>query len=269
MQELLEAGVHFGHQVRRWNPKMKGFIFGAREGVHVIDLSHTVVKLEEAAEFVKKIGEANGTMIFLGSKKQARGIVIDAAKNSGAMFIAERWIGGLLTNFEQTSRNIKKLKDLKSKKENGEFSERTKKELLLIDRDIAKLTRYYGGVEAMDKMPDALFVIDVKREENACREALARGVPVVAICDTNADLALVNYPIPGNDDAIKSIEMITNTIAEAYREGMAIFTKKDDKQKIALAGEKARELVKEEAEKAKAAKEAKVSSVSKDVEDAS
>jgi len=250
MQELLEAGVHFGHQVRRWNPKMKGFIFGAREGVHVIDLAFTVERLETACEFVKKIGEANGTMVFLGSKKQARSIVIDAAKKSGAMFISERWIGGLLTNFEQTSRNIKKLKDLKTKKENGEFSERTKKELLLIDRDIAKLTRYYGGVEAMDKMPDALFVIDVKREENACREALKRGVPVVAICDTNADLALVNYPIPGNDDAIKSIEIITNAVAEAYGEGKALFTKKSDKQKIALAGEKASELVKEEAKKA-------------------
>lgn len=239
MQELLEAGVHFGHQVRRWNPKMKPYIFTARDGVHVIDLGKTVPKLEEACEFVKRIGENGGTIIFLGSKKQARSILLDAAKDCGAMFVTERWIGGLLTNFEQTSRNIKKLKDLKSKRENNEFADRTKKELLLIDRKVGKLTRFYGGVEEMQKMPDALFVIDVRREENACKEAKAKGVPVVAICDTNADLSLVTYSIPGNDDAIKAIEIVTNAVADAYKEGRAAFTKKSEKQKVELAGESA------------------------------
>ncbi len=247
MQELLEAGVHFGHQVRRWNPKMRQYIFTARDGVHVINLEHTVVKLEEAIIFVKKIGENGGSMIFLGSKKQARSIVLAAAKDAGAMHITERWIGGLLTNFEQTQKNIKKLKDLKGKKESGELAERTKKELLLIDREIAKLTRFYGGVEDMDKLPDALFVIDVRREENACREAVKRGIPVVAICDTNADLSLVSHPIPGNDDAIKAIEVITNAVAAAYKEGKEIFDKKSAKAKIELAGEKAAEKAKEEA----------------------
>lgn len=250
MQELLEAGVHFGHQVRRWNPKMKPYIFTARDGVHVIDLGQTVPKLEEAMDFVERVGEAGGIIIFLGSKKQARVIVMEEAKKAGAMYICERWIGGLLTNFEQTSKSLKKLKDLKEKKEAGEFKDRTKKEQLLIDRDIAKLTRFYGGVEELKKLPDALFVIDVNREENACREAKKKGVPIVAIADTNADLFLVDWPIPGNDDAIKAIQIITAAIADAYREGREKFEKKTAKEKIELAGEKAKEIAKEEAAKA-------------------
>ena len=238
MQELLEAGVHFGHQVRRWNPKMKPYIFMAREGVHVIDLGQTVTKLEEACNFVKKIGESGGTIIFLASKKQARTIVSDAAKRAGAYYITERWIGGLLTNWEQTGKNIKKLKDLKSKKESGEFKERTKKENLLIDREIAKLERLYGGLEDLTKLPDAVYVVDVKKEENACREAVKKGVLVVAIADTNANLDLINYPIPGNDDATRAIEIITGAIADAYLEGRQIYEKKSAKEKIELVGEK-------------------------------
>lgn len=245
MQDLLEAGVHFGHQVRRWNPKMRGFIFGARDGVHVINLEFTVERLGEACEFVKKVGENGGKVIFLGSKKQARSIVVDAAKKAGAMYVVERWIGGLLTNFEQTQRSLKKLKELKAKKEAGDFADRTKKELLLIDRDIAKLTRFYGGVIDMDKLPDALFVIDVRREENACREAVKKGIPVIAICDTNADLDLVNYPIPGNDDAIKAIQIVTDAVADNYQQGWKIFEKKSAKAKVELAGEKAGEIAKE------------------------
>lgn len=244
MQELLEAGVHFGHQVRRWNPKMQKFIFGARDGVHIINLEDTVIKLEEAYDFVRKIAENGGTMIFLGSKKQARGITLAEAQKAGAMHISERWIGGLLTNFEQTSKNIKKLKDLIAKKETGEFATRTKKELLLIDREISKLERFYGGVRDLEKMPDALFIIDVRREENAAREAVRKGIKVVAICDTNADLTLVDYPIPGNDDAIKAIKIVTAAIADAYKEGREKFEKKSVKEKIDLVGEKASEKVK-------------------------
>jgi len=234
MEQLLEAGVHFGHQVRRWNPKMSVYIFGAREGVHVIDLGKTVEKLTEACDFVKKLGENGGTLVFLGSKKQARSIIIEEAERCGAMYIAERWIGGLVTNFEQTSKNIKKLRDLKSKKEAGEFKDRTKREQLLVDREIAKLTRFYGGVESLEKLPGAIFVVDVRREENACREAAKKGVPVVAICDTNADLFLVDYPIPGNDDAIKAIKIITGAIADSYLEGRQKYEKKSDKEKIEL-----------------------------------
>lgn len=238
MQDLLEAGVHFGHQVRRWNPKMQKFIFTAREGVHVIDLAHTVEKLEEACKFVKGVAEAGGVIVFLASKKQARAIVEEEAKKVGAKYVTERWIGGLLTNWEQTSRNIKKLNDLKKSKAEGEFSERTKKENLLIDRDIAKLERFYGGVFDLEKLPDAIFVVDVRKEENACREAKKRGIPVVAICDTNANLSLVDYPIPGNDDAIKAIEIITKAIGDAYLEGRQIYDKKSTQEKVDVKGKK-------------------------------
>lgn len=247
MQELLEAGVHFGHQVRRWNPKMAKFIFGAREGVHLIDLAHTVTKLEEACEFAKKIGEAGGTFIFLASKKQARAIITEEAQKCGAKYVTERWIGGLLTNFEQTSKTIKKLADLKSNKESGEYKDRTKKENLMIDREISKLERLYGGLTGMDKLPDALYVVDVKKEENACREAGVKDIPIIAVCDTNANLSLIDFPIPGNDDATRAISILTAAVADAYLEGKQIFDKKTAREKIA-ADAKA---VKEEAKEAK------------------
>lgn len=250
MQDLLEAGVHFGHQVRRWNPKMRTFIFTAREGVHVIDLEQTFNKLTEACDFIRKVGEKGGVVIFLASKKQARSIIIEEAQKCGAKYITERWIGGLITNWEQTSKNIKKLSDLKTKKEAGEFKERTKKENLLIDRDIAKLQRLYGGVEGLDKLPDALFVVDVRKEENACREAMKKGIPVVAIADTNANLDLITHPIPGNDDAIKAIQIICTAVADAYLEGREAFTKRSAKEAAA----------KEKAE----AKEAKKAAVAED-----
>lgn len=244
MQELLEAGVHFGHQVRRWNPKMRKFIFAARGGIHVLDLAQTVTKLEEACEFTRKLAENGGVIIFLASKKQARQIVMEEAKRVGAYYITERWIGGLLTNWEQTGKNIKKLKDLKEKKENKEFADKTKKENLLIERDIAKLERFYGGIENLEKLPDAIFVVDVRKEENACREAKKKGVPVVAICDTNANTSLVDYPIPGNDDAIKAIEIVTKAVADAYQVGREKFLKKTPKEKVEMAGEKAPKIAK-------------------------
>lgn len=227
MQDLLEAGVHFGHQVRRWNPKMSPFIFTAREGVHVIDLEQTYKKLGEACEFVKKVGETGGVVIFLASKKQARPIIAEEATRCGAKYMTERWIGGLLTNWDQTSKNIKKLQELKTKKEAGEFKERTKKENLLIDRGIAKLERLYGGLAGLAKLPDAIYIVDVRKEENAAREAIIKEVPIVAIADTNANLDLVTYPIPGNDDAIRAIRIITATVADAYLEGRQAWEKRE------------------------------------------
>ncbi len=214
---------------------MKPYIFTARGGVHVIDLAQTVSKLEEAASFVQKLAEGGGVIIFLASKKQARDIIAQEAKRVGVPYITERWIGGLLTNWEQTSKNIKKLNDLKAKKEAGEFSDQTKKENLIIDRDIAKLQRFYGGVASLEKLPDAMFAVDVRKEENACREAKKKGIPVVAICDTNANIFLVDWPIPGNDDAIKAIEIVTQTIADAYLAGRQKFEKKSPKEKVELA----------------------------------
>lgn len=232
MQELLEAGVHFGHQVRRWNPKMAKYIFTAREGIHVIDLGQTVAKLEEACDFVRKLGEEGGKILFLASKKQAKDIIREQAEACGAFYINERWIGGLLTNWEQTSKTIKHLFDLKDKKESGAFGNRTKKENLLIDRDIAKLERLYGGLGKIEKLPDALFVVDVKKEENACREAAAKEIPVVAICDTNTNTSLVNWPIPGNDDATRAIGIVVAAIASAYLEGRTAYEKKAAKEKV-------------------------------------
>lgn len=251
MQELLEAGVHFGHQVRRWNPKMSEYIFSAREGIHLIDLAKTVGKLEEAYDFVKNIGEANGTIVFLASKKQARQIIVEEAQRAGAKYLVERWIGGLLTNFEQTSKTIKKLADLKSKKVSGEFKDRTKKENLMIDREIAHLERLYGGLEGLENLPEAMFIVDVKKEENACREAKAKDIPVVAICDTNANLSLVDFSIPGNDDATRAISIITSAIADAYLEGKKLYDKKSAREKIAADAKAAKETAKEakEAEK--------------------
>lgn len=238
MQDLLTAGVHFGHQVRRWNPKMRPFIFTAREGVHVIDLEKTFAKLSEACEFIKKMGEEGKTIVFLGSKKQARAPVAEEAARCGAKYITERWIGGLLTNWEQASKNIKKLAQLREKKEAGEFKGRTKKENLLIDREIAKLARLYGGLENLEKLPDAIFIVDVKKEENAAREARKRAIPVVAIADTNVDLSLIDWPIPGNDDAIKSIKIITRAVADAYLEGREAYEKKSAKEKVEVKAEK-------------------------------
>lgn len=246
MQDLLEAGVHFGHQVRRWNPKMKPFIFGAREGIHVIDLGQTVSKLEEACEYVRKVGQDGGKILFLASKKQARDIIAQEAERAGAYYINERWIGGLLTNWEQTSKTIKHLFDLKEKKESGAFGDRTKKENLLIDRDIAKLERLYGGLGKIEKLPEALFVVDVKKEENACREAKAKAIPVVAICDTNANTSLVDWPIPGNDDATRAIAVIVEAVADAYLEGKTAFDKKSAKEKIETEKKAAKEAAKGE-----------------------
>lgn len=245
MQDLLEAGVHFGHQVRRWNPKMRPYIFGEREGVHVIDLEKTYNKLGEACEFVRKVGESGGVLLFLGSKKQARAIIIEEAARCGALHITERWIGGLLTNWEQTSKNIKKLVDLKTKKESGEFKERTKKENLLIDREISKLERLYGGIVGLMRLPDAIYIVDVRKEENAAREAVKKGVPVVAIADTNVNLDLVTYPIPGNDDAIKAIRIISHAIADAYLEGRNAYGKKVAREAASREKAEAKEAAKE------------------------
>lgn len=252
MQDLLEAGVHFGHQVRRWNPKMAKYIFGAREGIHLLDLEQTVKALEAACDFARSVGEVNGTFIFLASKKQARAIVAEEAEKCGAKYMVERWVGGLLTNFEQTSKTVKNLADLKSKKETGEYKERTKKENLMIDRDIARLERVYGGLVGMEKLPDALFVIDVKKEENACREAKARNIPIVAVCDTNANLTLVDFPIPGNDDATRAISILTQAIGDAYLEGRKVYEKKSALEKVAADKAALKEAAKKEKEEAAA-----------------
>ena len=219
LQQLLEAGVHFGHRVSRGNPRMKQYIYAARDGVHIINLELSEKGLRTAAEYVKNLGKEGGVLLFVGTKKQAQPIVEEESKKIGAPFMTSRWIGGFLTNFDEISKNIKKLNELKVQKEKGELSKYTKKEQLLIDRRISKLTQDLGGVENLEKLPDALFVVDGAREDVALREARRVNIPTVAIADTNSDPTLIDFPIPGNDDAIKSIKIIVETIASAYTEG--------------------------------------------------
>ena len=219
LQQLLEAGVHFGHRVSRGNPRMKQYIYGVRDGVHIINLELSEKGLNSALDFVKELGKSGGVLLFVGTKKQAQELIETEAKKIGAPFMTSRWIGGFLTNFEEISKNIKKLKELKEQKEKGTLSKYTKKEQLLIDRRISKLSQDLGGVEDLEKLPGAIFVVDGAREDIALREARRVNISTVAIADTNSDPTLMDFPIPGNDDAIKAIKIIVESIALAYGEG--------------------------------------------------
>lgn len=242
LQELLEAGVHFGHQVRRGHPRMKPYIYGAREGVHIIDLTQSDKYLKEACEYVYNLGKEGGVLLFVGTKKQARPYILESAKKLGAPYLIERWIGGFLTNFEEIGKNIKKLKELKDQKEKGQLSKYTKKEQLLIDRKIAKLEKDFGGAMDMSSPPDAIFVTDAVSENTAIREANRMKIKVVAIADSNSDPSKIDYPIPGNDDAIKSIKILIEAVASAYEEGK----KEAGKQAVKLAKQAEKEAAKKD-----------------------
>ena len=219
LQELLEAGVHFGHQVRRGHPRMKQYIYGARDGVHIVDLTQSEKYLKEACEAVYNLAKEGKVLLFVGTKKQARPIVEELAKKLEAPFLTQRWIGGFLTNFEEVKKNIKKLKEFKEQKEKGTLSKYTKKEQLLLERQMNKLQRDLGGVLDLEVTPEAIFVVDAVSDEIAVREAYKLGIKVVAIADSNCDPTKIDYPIPGNDDAIKSIKILTEAVAQAYEEG--------------------------------------------------
>lgn len=241
LQELLEAGVHFGHKVSRTHPRMRPFIYGARDGVSIIDLIKTEESLKEALNFVKRLGAEGKVLLFVATKKQAKGIVSELANKVGAPYLCERWVGGFLTNFEEISKNIKILKELKDKKEKGELKKYTKKEQLLIDRKVAKLEKDYAGVLNLETVPDGLFIIDVVREDTAVREAQRKQVLTVAIVDSNGDPTSVDFPIPGNDDAIKSINILAEAVAKAYEEGkksQAIKVSQDKDEKAAKESKK-------------------------------
>lgn len=219
LEQLLEAGVHFGHQKRKWNPKMAEYIYGVREGIHIFDLAKTREALLEACEAVAKIAQKGGVILFVGTKKQARDIVRDAANKTGMPYIVLRWPGGFLTNFEQIKKSLLKLRELKQSKKEGKFSHYTKKEQLLIDREIARLERIFGGTKHLEDLPDMLFIVDTKREATAVKEAVSVGIPTVAIVDSNTNPDPITYPIPGNDDAVKSISFILDVIVKAIKEG--------------------------------------------------
>lgn len=225
IEELFEAGVHFGHQVRRWNPQMEKYIFGAKSGIHIVDLEKTLEGLEATAEFLYEVASKGGQVIFVGTKRQAADIVEIEAKRSGALFVRERWLGGTITNFRIIKKNINKLSDYLRKREDGTFDKYTKKERLLLDREIDKLQASVGGISALQGKPAAVFVIDIRREKTAAREANKYGIPVAALIDTNSSPEGVRYVIPGNDDAMRSIALIVKVLADAVEEGYKEFGK--------------------------------------------
>jgi small subunit ribosomal protein S2 len=218
IRDLLEAGVHFGHQSSRWNPKMRSFIFAARNGIHIIDLKKTHQLLRDAQTAVREVVTGGNRVLFVCTKRQLRGIVEQEAERCGAFYVTERWLGGMLTNFQTIKQQIRRLKELERGIEEGSYEFYTKKEQLLLEREREKLNKYLAGVKDMGRLPGAVFVVDAKKEMIAVREANKLGIPVVAIADTNADPDLIDYPIPGNDDAIKAVTLITGAIADAIEQ---------------------------------------------------
>ena len=219
MKQLLEAGVHFGHQTRRWNPKMAPYIFTERNGIYIIDLQKTVRKLEEAYMFVRDLSASGQTVLFVGTKKQAQDSIREEATRAGAHYVNARWLGGMLTNFRTIRGRVGRLKQLRAMEEDGTFDLLPKKEVIKLNHEIEKLEKFLGGIKEMDKIPGALFVVDPRKEKIAVAEARKLGIPVVAIVDTNCDPDDVDYVIPGNDDAIRAVKLIAATMANAIIEG--------------------------------------------------
>ena len=219
MKQLLEAGVHFGHQTRRWNPKMAEYIYCERNGIYIIDLQKTVKKLEEAYDFVRELAANGQSILFVGTKKQATDAVKEEASRVGMYYVNARWLGGMLTNFKTIRRRIDRLNQLRQMEQDGTFDRLPKKEVVKLKLEIEKLEKYLGGVKEMKKLPGALFIVDPRKERNAIAEARKLHIPIVAIVDTNCDPDEVDYVIPGNDDAIRAIRLIASTMANAVTEG--------------------------------------------------
>ena len=249
--EMLKAGAHFGHQKSRWHPKMKEYIFGVRGGVHIIDLECTAEMLAKALEYAKTLASEGKVILFVGTKRQARDLVKAAAQASGMPYLTERWIGGMLTNFDEVRRRLKKYRNLKNQFETKEIERYTKKEQLELQKKLATMERYLSGIAALDRLPDALYIADLKTEKTAVAEADRKNVPIIAVCDSNTNPIKVRYPIPANDDAVNSIRLIVDLMAEAVNEGKAEWEKKKAEQakeikKIEPAKKERRALKKEE-----------------------
>ena len=218
MKQLLEAGVHFGHQTRRWNPKMAPYIFTERNGIYIIDLQKTVKKIEEAYDFMKTVGESGKPVLFVGTKKQAQQAIVDEATRCGQYYVSERWLGGMLTNHKTIATRIKRLNDINKMAEDGTFEKLSKKEVIKLKAEAAKLEKFLGGIKDMKGMPGALFVVDPKKERIAVKEARILGIPIVGIVDTNCDPDDVDYVIPANDDASRAVKLIAGRMADAVIE---------------------------------------------------
>ncbi len=219
MRQMLEAGVHFGHQTRRWNPKMRRFIYGERNGIYIIDLEQTLTRVEAAYRFTRDLAAKGGTVMFIGTKKQAQDPVREYALMSGMPYVNERWLGGMLTNFETIAKRVQKMQEYERMRVAGDFEAMPKKEALLLTRELEKLQKNLGGIRGMNRRPDAVFILDTKKEQIAITEANKLGIPIIAVVDTNVDPDLVQFPIPGNDDAIRANALMSRVVAEAIIEG--------------------------------------------------
>ena len=219
MKQLLEAGVHFGHQTRRWNPKMAKYIFTERNGIYIIDLQKTVKKVDEAYNFLRSVAEEGKSVLFVGTKKQAQEAIKEEALKADMYYVNERWLGGMMTNFQTIQKRINRLKELEKMEEDGTFEVLTKKEVLSLRHEMEKLEKFLGGIKDMNRLPGALFVVDPRKERIAVAEARKLNIPIVAIIDTNCDPDEIDYPIPGNDDAIRAVKLLTGRMADAVIEG--------------------------------------------------
>ena len=233
IQELLEAGVHFGHQTRRWNPNMKPYIFKAHNGVHIIDLAQTAQQLDSACNFIGNTVRGGGKVLLVGTKKQAQSIVREVAETNNQHYVTDRWLGGMLTNLKTVKQRLKRLKEIEGMEEDGSITSYVKQEQASIRREKARLVKNLGGIRQMDSVPDAVFIVDIKREHNAVAEARKLRIPIVAIVDTNCDPEIIDYPIAGNDDAIKSIQVIVDAISETIAQAKGEFIAKTGKDEDA------------------------------------
>jgi small subunit ribosomal protein S2 len=238
IKQLLEAGVHFGHRTARWNPKMKKFIFGERSGIYIIDLEKTEECLNTARDFLLDITAKGEFVLFVGTKKQAQEAVLEQAVRAGMYYVTERWPGGLLTNYATVKKSINRLREIEKMKEDGTFQKFTKKEIARLEKELYKLKKNFSGIAAMERMPGALFIVDAKKEETAVREARRLSIPIVGLIDTNCDPKLVDYPIPGNDDAAKSIRLIATLIADSIIAGRKKFLSYLSESGVAVDSEK-------------------------------
>jgi len=236
MKELLEAGVHFGHQTRRWNPKMRPYIFGKRNGIYIVDLQKTLQLFEEASNFLRDVTTSGGTVLFVGTKRQAQDVIKEEAQRCQMFYVANRWLGGTLTNFVTVRKSVERFKEIERQLGNAE-SQLTKKERITLERQRVKMEKNLGGIRDMESLPDAVFVIDTNHEHNAVHEANRLGIPVVAVVDTNCDPDVVDYPIPGNDDAIRAIKLFTSRVADSALEGLAMIEGREEAAAAAARGE--------------------------------
>ena len=271
--QLIKAGAHFGHLTRRWNPKMKPYIFMEKNGIHIIDLKKTQQLIEEAAEKFDQIVSEGKTVLFVGTKKQAQAIIETEAKKCGAHWVSERWLGGMLTNFSTIRKSVKRLHNIEKQETDGTFEKITKKEILFLSRELGKLKKVLGGVESMNRLPGALFIVDIRKESIAVNEARKLNIPVFAIVDTNCDPDDIDYIIPANDDAVKTIELITSTMADAILEGEAKLKEKKaeeaaERERVKKEREKEKEVEKKKIEAERAARKAEKEKEAKEKKEA-